>query len=70
MDQHDDGLKRALELHRRSHADFSKAHRSGIAALKRHDYAALTNAVREEASAIAAHNAAFRQLNETIKSRR
>lgn len=68
MDEHEQGLKRALELHKRSRADFSKAHRNGIAALACHDYAALTMAVREEASAIAAHRVAFQQLNETIKS--
>jgi hypothetical protein len=70
MDQHDDGLKRALELHKRSRADFSRAHRNGIAALACHDYAALTTAVREEACAIAAHRVAFQQLNETIRSRK
>jgi hypothetical protein len=69
MHQHNEGLKRALELHKRSRADFSKAHRNGVAALACRDYAALTIAVREEASAIAAHRVAFQQLNQTIKSR-
>jgi hypothetical protein len=62
-------LKRARELHRRIREDFSKAHRAGMAALERHDYRGLTDAIEAEASAIAAHVAALQQLNETIKSR-
>ena len=62
-------LKRALELHKRSREDFSKAHRDGMAALERHDYRGLTTAIEAEASAIAAHVAALQQLNDTIKSR-
>jgi hypothetical protein len=69
MNQHEQGLKRALDLHKRSREDFSRAHQDGLAALERHDYGALTNAVRAEASAIAAHSAAVRQLDEAIKSR-
>jgi hypothetical protein len=68
MDQHD-ALRRALELHKRSRENFSKAHRDGIAALARGDYRALTNAIHDESSAVAAHRAAVDQLNETIKSR-
>jgi hypothetical protein len=62
-------LKRTLELHRRIREDFSKAHRDGIAALRRHDYRALTAAIEAEGSAIAAHVAALRQLNDTTRSR-
>ena len=69
MEEHADRLKRALELHKRSRESFSEAHQNGIAALARHDYRALHSAVREEASAIAAHAAAFKQLTETIRSR-
>jgi hypothetical protein len=69
MHQHDEGLKRAVELHKRSRQDFSRAHQNGMSALARRDYNGLTIAIREEASAIAAHGAACHQLNETIKLR-
>jgi hypothetical protein len=69
MQRHDENLRRALELHKRSRREFSQAHRNGIAALERRDYRALSDAVQEEASAIAQHGAALHELNETIKSR-
>ena len=60
-------LKQALEIHKRSREIFSKAHQDGLAALARRDYQALSQAVDDEASAIAKHREAVQQLNDTIK---
>jgi hypothetical protein len=64
----DQALKHALELHKRSREDFSKAHQDGMAALKRRDYRALSQAVEQEGSAIAATGEALQQLNDRIKA--
>jgi predicted translin family RNA/ssDNA-binding protein len=66
--ERDQALKLALEIHKRSREIFSKAHREGLAALERHDYQALSQAVEDEASAIAKHREAVQQLNNTIKA--
>ncbi|HTH00653.1 MAG TPA: hypothetical protein VL882_10330 [Vicinamibacterales bacterium] len=61
-------LKQALELHKRSRQQFSRAHEQGLAALERRDLRALSQAIDAETSAIAAHVAAIHQLNDAIKT--
>ena len=66
--EHGQALKQTLEIHKHIREIFSKAHREGLAALERRDYQALSQAVDDEAAAIAKHREAVRRLNDIIKA--
>ena len=59
----------AIDRHRKSRKEFDAAHEDGMAALKRHDHAALTEAVERERAAIEKHSQAVDELHSALLRR-